>query len=443
MSNDSPQRILEVQVLSAAWRDKDAREIIVKNLSTYEFQSETLTWIWNTLLDIHKRGEQPRADSVMAMVCAAHPLVKPQLYEDFLEVVRSEHSTSPKTDCGILLKYQAHHRLVQGMDRASKTMISGDVDGARDVLSKAVNDTSTTDATGLKPVSLIDWDEWNRQPVRVKGIPLGIKDLDDELMGGASRGELVLTFGTTGMGKSILGINVGHSALKHRFKVLHIDSENGDDLVRCRYVARLLNLKTKALQRRMLQNQPWIHEWAQANKERLDRQLRIMGIGVGQSKLPEVKAQINNLVSDGFVPDLVVFDSPDHILMDSGDNVALVYKLLYEQLKGMAQEFNAVVFAVTQAGKEAEGKIATSKNIAWGYDKARIADIILTINPPVTKQGTTLAESKMGDNRSLYVAKVRSSASRFLIRMKASFQVAKLQQDLGTADGCDEEDEDA
>jgi hypothetical protein len=86
---------------------------------------------------------------------------------------------------------------------------------------------------------------------------------------------------------------------------------------------------------------------------------------------------------------------------------------------------------VSQAGKEAEGKIATSRNVGWGYDKARVADVILTINPPVDKRGKPLPENQMNGKRSMFVAKARSGASRFMMRLHTDFTRALVKQDEG------------
>lgn len=406
---------------------------MVTGLGNYGFSESTLEWVWGHFKAIHKRGEPPRNETLIGLLCCEAEAAQEPLKEALKDISSTRPSASPQSDCDTLRKLFAQDQLALGMDRAGKSLAVGDMDGAKEQLSKLVRETSTGSG-GVKALDLIDWADWFSVPTSVEGIPTGIKRLDEELMGGISKQEMGIIFGNTNMGKSIMCNNFGYAAFKHQFKVLHIDSENGADTVRCRYVARMTNQPTKALQRRRLQSTDWMLSWARKNKDRLDGILRIMPIGVGQTTRQEVEESVDTIIASGFKPDLVLFDSVDHIAIEEADNIALQMKRLYEWCKGWFQKLDVAGWVVTQAGKESEGKIATNRNMAWGYDKGRIADINLSINPPLDEKGRTLPEHKMGSGRSMYVAKCRSGDSRFMLKLKTDFPVASIQQDLDEQD---------
>lgn len=427
MSN--PQRNLEISVIAAAMKSRETMAAVIKDMNGYNLTDETLMWMWERAAATYRKGEMPRLASMEAQARGEAPAAQEVILETIIEVWRAEPSTTPKTDIETLKHYQRQSMLTHGMTRATKAVTRGDLDGAAEVLSRLANETAPSN--GLEVVPLIDFDEWDQPEAITKGIPTGIRTYDEVTMGGATRGDLGVVFGVTNMGKSILATNFGYAGFKHGYRILHIDSENGDVEVRSRYLARTRRLPTRALARRRLSYSPEFREWAERQQERIHKFLRLLHISVEQSSMEEVKASIQQLFDSGWQADEIIFDSPDHTVAKDNDNQGYVAKKRYETLKGWADEFNCSIWAVTQAKPEAEGKIATNKHTAWGYDKARIADAVLTINPGLDDKGAPMSELKMDQtSRSLFVAKARKSRGRFIIPLTADFPTAYLAEQL-------------
>ena len=64
-------------------------------------------------------------------------------------------------------------------------------------------------------------------PARTKGEPTGLQALDD-IMGGLKVGSCIVIAGETGMGKSLLGINILTNIAKRGIPVCYLDLENGE-----------------------------------------------------------------------------------------------------------------------------------------------------------------------------------------------------------------------
>lgn len=62
---------------------------------------------------------------------------------------------------------------------------------------------------------------------RTQGISTGINSLDN-IIGGLKIGNCIIIAGETGMGKSLLGINILTNVAKHNIPVCYLDLENGD-----------------------------------------------------------------------------------------------------------------------------------------------------------------------------------------------------------------------
>jgi hypothetical protein len=238
------------------------------------------------------------------------------------------------------------------------------------------------------------------------------------------------------MGKSILLTNIGFAALKHGRRVLHVDSENGMDVVKWRYIGRILRKPTNTLMRRKGRGIDGFREWAERHQARFEDSIRFCDIGVEQTPLEELDAKIFDVISDGWEPDLILIDTPDHCPMQTPmENSGQVAKIQYSKCKSILQRAKAGGWAVTQAKQQSEGKIATNKDVAWGYDKARLASHVLTINPGLDEHGNPLSERSMGGKRSLFVAKARNAPARFVLPLATDFATAYIVEEMDLVEG--------
>lgn len=438
----SIQRKLEVGLISAASRSRKAMADISRQLNGYEFSDPTLQWMWLQCKAVHAKGETVSLTTLEGKLRTEPDDAQQPIMEALLEVWRAPISESPHTDCETLQGYHRTDTIIKGMDRATKAITRGDVDGAQAMLSRLSLDAAPQ--TGLQVTSVLDFDDWNAHD-QTMGIETGIRTYDEVTMGGPRPGDAGLIFGTTGMGKSLLGTNFGFNAFKRKRRVLHIDSENGLQETRVRYVARATRLPSRGLTRRGLNFSDDFRRWADGQRDRIHQHLRILSIGVEQAPMQEIDAKIAELGADGWSPELIIFDSPDHVVWQGSiENAGAVAKAQYAKVKSMAQRYEAVVWAITQAKQEAEGKIATNKHAAWGYDKSRLADSVLTINPGLNDKGQPMSEKEMGDKRCLFVSKARKSAGRFIVPLITNFATAYIAEQLeGDSDPDGEETDQA
>lgn len=399
-------------MLSLARRTRSGMELAAKELEGYEFTEQVLRWLWEKYTSSWKKGELPRIEHLTAQINIEPIDAHEPLMEALLEVWKAPASTSPLSDAELLKHYHRHDKMTRGMDRAVKAISRGDLDNARDVMATMIQETTAGD--GLKVEKLLDMEDWNRPPDGYGGIPTGIATYDDITMGGANRGDLGVVLGNTGMGKSLLVTNIGWTGIKHGLKVLHLDSENGMDRVKARYIGRALRTPSNPLLRRRISDD--IRAWMERQATRINSLLKLVNIMVDATPLDELDAKIFEIIATGWKPDIIITDSPDHCLTSSkSDNAGMIAQLKYARMKSIAQRADAVHWVVTQAKAESEGKIVTTKHIAWGHDKARLADHVLTINPGLDEHGNPLNERSMGNKRSLFVAKARGSQARFIL----------------------------
>lgn len=409
------RRDIEIGVLSSVLRSKTPKKI-VGALNGYTFTDPAFQWLVEQVRTAVTLGERPRVETLVASADTLPGDQSEILLEALAEIGKAKPTKSPLSDCEVLADYHEREKLTKAADRAVQALGHGDHDQARKIMGRAGQDSARN---SLQPQSMLDFDEWD-EPDRVKGISTGFNFLNEKLQGGFTRGDLVLLFGETGLGKSTLAVNFGVAAMAKRYRVLHIDSENTIEVVRCRYLSRLTQRPFLGLLRRYEQQDPRLKEWAVKNKERFDSLLKISDMEVAVTSLDQLKAMVEGMIGDDWRPDVIVIDQPDHIGVDSGqDNLAIATRRTWELMRGWAADLNAVIIAVTQA-KDAKGRIAGISNVAWGADKIRNATIALSIN-----EG--MGEDPEAERR-IFAAKVRTGPARFTVYVTADLHRCTLRQ---------------
>lgn len=331
-----------------------------------------------------------------------------EVLKDILQEVHgAEPTKSPKSLTAGLNDVHKNMELLRGMDVATK---QPDINRAAQAMMRAAEKVLSTGDDGLVGGQGL-LDVWENSIDLTEGISTGIRTFDEKMQGGFNRGDLVLVMGMTGMGKSSLAVHFGHAAVKSGWRVAHFDSENGRDVTMYRYYARLNEEPTKAfiLQR----SQKKLEFWYRQERKRLEQHLRVWGFEVGQTELDAIRGKIREMSADGFRPDVIIIDQPDHLKIDNR-NTAYETKRIWDKMKGWASSLGAVVIAVTQA-KDAENKIATVSHVGWGVDKIRAASVAFSVNAGPSES-----------QRILYVVKMRHGSARYAVLCDADMAFCKF-----------------
>jgi replicative DNA helicase len=275
-------------------------------------------------------------------------------------------------------------------------------------------------------------------PDEYRYIPTGFKRLD-KITGGIQPGELGIVMAMTGVGKSIGLTNICYSGLKAKNSIAYFNLE-----MAARQVAARLDARWLGMSYRMMKNYGFTPEELRAIDKKLelakklfDSKLRIISLPV-RSCTTETLLQIleEEKDKDGFDPDMIIVDSADHMKsIQKYDQLRIEQAEIYWTLKGMAEEYTKAVWSSTQAGKSATGRLVKAEDTAESYDKARIADLIITLNEPETATRSTresdtdggegeteVVEKKMADGAKrleLYLAKYRDGESHIRIQIEA------------------------
>lgn len=239
-------------------------------------------------------------------------------------------------------------------------------------------------------------------------VKTGLDEIDakDVLNGGLGRGELGIVVAPTGCGKSHWLTLMGANALKAGKNVLHYTFELTETAVGIRYDSNLCNIDSSDV----IDNKTKV----------LDQYKNMKGLGkliikeypTNSASIYTIKSHIEKLIIKGFRPDIIIIDYADIMRSSrSFDSLRHELKLVYEELRGMAQELAIPIWTASQSNKEGNNSnIVDVTNMSEAYGKAMVADFIITISRKNTEKAS-------GDGR-LYVAKNRAGKDGLIFPIK-------------------------
>lgn len=385
----------------------------VTTLGGYKLSEESTDWVWRTLRQhFQETGEVLDADVLATMVRDLPEEAAGPLLDELDTIAAVEPCKSPRALIRALISKATTSAALRVMERASEKFAAGDADEAKRIIAHGLpeNNKPGPRAKPLLPRRF-------KSLIHAPRIPTSIYQLD-EVIGGIQRGEAGLVFGTTGMGKSALATTLGWGGVRHGVKVLHIDTENGERVIMSRYLARFTGIPVNLIERDTMgpDTRERLNNWLERNYDRLSRQLKVIYLGMEEYTMDDVEAAIVAAKYDGFVPAEVIFDSPDHMVMDDEADAR------WERFSAVANKWIRTCqrhdfggWAISQADMAFEDKLATGRSVADSKQKIRNAAIAMSINKAVDPKTRRV---RPGDEKCLWLEKARNSRAKIIIPLE-------------------------
>lgn len=200
--------------------------------------------------------------------------------------------------------------------------------------------------------------------------------IDDLMDGGLAHGELGVVMAPAGIGKSWLLINIGASALRAGKTVVHYTLELNQNYVGQRYDAVITGIA--------VQNLKNYTDDIQEQVGKLSGELIIRYYPTKTAGVMTLKGHLEKMISQGKRPDLVIVDYADLLKIDSKKDKHEALEELYENLRGMAGEYQVPVWTASQAGRASlEDDVIEADKIAASYGKVMVADFLMSLSRKV------------------------------------------------------------
>jgi replicative DNA helicase len=257
-----------------------------------------------------------------------------------------------------------------------------------------------------------------------------INDLAD---GGFGKGELVVFVAPAGIGKSWGLINVGAHAVKNGLNVVHYTLELNEGYVGQRYDAVLTGIAA--------QNLKYNQEDIAAMVGKLKGDLTIKYYPTKTASCSTIRAHIEKMILMGKKPDLVIVDYAD-LLRGTVSRKEMRHELesIYEDLRGVAGEYEMPLFTASQANRSAlEQDVIEADKISESYSKVMIADFVLSLSRKVTDKiaGTGrfhIIKNRFGPDGITFPSKMNMSNGQIHIYEETSVQGKDTNKQMQTGE---------
>lgn len=313
-------------------------------------------------------------------------------------------------------KFFKQQNLAKAINLCTEILKDGNVDcyGEMESLIKEALETNTQKDMGFRLFDSIEDDL--KEDYRC-AIPTGASLLDESLFGGLGKGELGLVISPPGVGKSssMTGFCANAATCKcednnnQGFKVLHFFFEDNEVNIRRKYYGYLTNIDACELSDPI--NRPLALKVLNDNNNELRNLLRNNLIGkrlpTGEYSATDIKYLIQQYISKGFVPDMVVIDYFECIKPERSSDMFNESEWSREgvtmrKLESMANELNIALWVPIQSTKGAINQEFVSMAQAGGsVKKTQIGHIVM--------QFAQTIQQKDEGRLSIFISKLRAA----------------------------------
>jgi replicative DNA helicase len=415
----------QIKVITALFTDKMFLQQIADILSPGYFESDANNWIIATILEYHKEYKTTPTLEVMKVKLndVEHDVLKEQIKAhlkdawkyteaDDLQFIKQQAIDFCKNQeikkailtSVDLLKHGRYEDIKAKIDNALKA--GGDKDIGHDYMTSI--DMRYTEAVRFT----------KETPWEV------INELTD---GGLGKGELGVFVAPAGIGKSWGLINIGANAVKKGLTVIHYTLELNEAYVGLRYDSVITGIANQNLK----------HYQSQVKEEleKLDGELIIKYYPTKTVSVLGLRGHIEKCIMQGKKPDVVVVDYAD-LLRGHGQEKRHELEGIYEDLRGMAGEYEIPIWTASQANRSAlEEDVIGAEKISESYGKVMVADFVISLSRKVADKmaGTGrwhVIKNRFGPDGITLPSKMNTSNGQIHIYADTSVQGKETQKQM-------------
>ena len=363
----------QVKVIAAMFTDRLFLQQIADIIQADYFESDANSWLMEVILDHFREYKTPPTKDVLKVKVTSieNDVLKTAILEQLKEVFRYMESDDLTFVKDEILKFCKNQEIKRAIMDSVGLLKMGNYDEIKSKIDGAMKAGADTDI-GLeyKDNVAVRYEEAARATMTT-----GWDVIDDLMDGGLAPGELGVVMAPAGIGKSWLLINIGANAMKAGKTVVHYTLELNENYVGQRYDSVVTGINAQNLKN--------YQEDIQEKMGKLKGDLIIKYYPTKSVGVMGIKAQIEKTIMLGNTPDLIIVDYADLLKVNQKDKHEALEEL-YEDLRGMAGEYNVPVWTATQANRSAlEEDVIEADKIASSYGKVMVSDFLMSLSRKV------------------------------------------------------------
>jgi len=259
-------------------------------------------------------------------------------------------------------------------------------------------------------------------------------DIFNELtQGGLAGGELGVIVAPAGIGKTWILCALGAGSMKRGKNVVHYSLELNEAYVGLRYDSCFTGLPN--------QNLKYHVDEVKSTVEKVEGELVVKYFPTKTASVHTLSAHLQKLRTLGKPFDMVVVDYGD-ILRDTGNAKEVRHALgnIYEDLRGLAGEFEVPIWTASQANRSAlDEDVIEATKVAESYQKVMTADFVVSLSRKVEdKIGNTgrfhIIKNRFGPDGLTFPAKVNTNTGAVEIYEATTVEGKQTQKKIDNRD---------
>ena len=257
--------------------------------------------------------------------------------------------------------------------------------------------------------------------------------INDLTQGGIASGELGVIVAPAGIGKSWVLSAIGANAIKKKLNVMHYSLELNEAYVGLRYDSIFTGIQNQNLK---------------YHKDEIEKKINVLEGDLTIKCYPTKSASVNTFAAHlqrmktlGLPIDMIVVDYAD-IMKDTGNAREVRHALgnIYEDLRGLAGEFEVPIWTASQANRSAlDEDVIEAGKVSESYQKIMTADFVMSLSRKVEdKIGNTgrfhVIKNRFGPDGMTFPAKIDTNTGKMDIFEAQSVGGKEQQQKINNRD---------
>ena len=422
----------QIKSISALMKNQTFLEQIHDILDEKHFDSDSLKWVVKECKKYYDEYRKCITLDVFKVKTqeVENDILKVAIVENLKEVFKHIESPDLEFVQDKALDFFKNQTLKNAILESVEIMESkGDYDIIKRLVDDALN-AGTERNIGHEYIEHIEdrYSETARETVST-----GWEVIDELTQGGLGGGELGVIVAPAGVGKTWVLAAIGANAMKKGKHIVHYSLELNESYVGLRYDSIFTGIAN--------QNLKFHKEDVQSEMDKLKGDLVIKYYPTKTASVNTLSAHLKRITTLGTQVDMVVVDYAD-ILKDTGTAREVRHALgnIYEDLRGLAGEFQIPVWTASQANRSAlDEDVIEAQKVSESYQKIMTADFVMSLSRKVEdKIGNTgrfhVIKNRFGPDGITYPAKVNTNTGKMEIYESSSVGGQEQQQKIDNRD---------
>jgi replicative DNA helicase len=415
----------QIKVITALLTDRMFMQQISDILLPTYFESEANNWIVDNILEYNKEYKTSPTLEVMKVKIEAveHDVLKQQIIDHLKDAWKFTEATDLQFIKEQALDFCKNQEIKKAILSSVDLLKNGRYDDIKAKIDDALKAGGDKDI-GHDYMTSIE-ERYNDAVRDTKETPWEVvNELTD---GGLGKGELAVFVAPAGIGKSWGLINIGANAVKKGMTVLHYTLELNEAYVGLRYDSVITGIANQNLKHYQSQ--------VKDELEKLDGELIIKHYPTKSVSVMGLRSHIEKCIMNDKKPDVVIVDYAD-LLRGHGQEKRHELEGIYEDLRGMAGEYEIPVWTASQANRSAlEEDVIDASKIAESYGKVMVADFVISLSRKVADKlaGTGrwhVIKNRFGPDGITLPSKMNTSNGQIHIYADTSVQGKDTQKQM-------------